>query len=221
MEKRPFNIDETMARLQAAVAPFRKAALFELAEDGYASPFELLIACIISTRTRDETTVLAARSLFEVARTPEAMLRLTPAEIDTRIHASTFHAPKSWQIHEIARHIVEDLGGVVPGTREGLMSFHGVGDKCANLVLGIAFGEEHVSVDVHVHRITNRWGIVSTRTPEETMSALEARLPRRYWIELNRLLVPFGKHICTGMRPRCSTCPLGDVCKRVGVREHR
>jgi endonuclease III len=219
--KRPFDIDEVIARLRVAVRPFRKAAMFELAEDGYSSPFEQLIACILSTRTRDETTSPTARALFAVARTPEAMLRLTPAEIDALIHPCTFHAPKSWQIHEIARRIVEEFGGSVPRSREALMSFRGVGDKCANLVLGIAFGEEHIGVDVHVHRITNRWGYVATRTPEETLAALSEILPRRYWVEINRLLVPFGKQICTGVRPKCSSCPVLEFCRQVGVIEHR
>ena len=221
VEKRPFDVDEMMARLREAVRPFPKAAMFELAEDGYDSPFEQIVACIISTRTRDETTVSAARALFAVARTPEAMLSLAPAEIDRLIHPCTFHAPKSWQIHEIARRVVEELGGAIPPSREVLMSFHGVGDKCANLVLGIAFGEDRIGVDVHVHRITNRWGYVATKTPEETLAALSARLPRRYWVELNRLLVPFGKHICTGVRPRCGSCPLLEFCRQVGVTEHR
>lgn len=220
-KKRPFDIDEVIARLRDAVRPFRKAAMFELAEDGYRSPFEQLIACILSTRTRDETTVPAARALFAVARTPLEMLRLTPAEIDTLIHACTFHAPKSWQIHEIARRVAEEFGGVLPRSREVLMSFRGVGDKCANLVLGIAFGEESLGVDVHVHRITNRWGYVATDSPEKTLPALEAILPRPYWVELNRLLVPFGKHICTGVRPKCATCPVLEHCRQVGVTEHR
>jgi endonuclease III len=221
LQKRPFDIDEMFARIRAAVRPFRKAAMFELAEDGYSSPFEQLVACILSTRTRDETTAPAARALFAVARTPEAMRRLTPAEIDALIHPCTFHAPKSWQIHEIARRIVEELGGAIPHSREVLMGFRGVGDKCANLVLGIAFGEERIGVDVHVHRVTNRWGYVATRSPEETMVALEGVLPRRYWVEINRLLVPFGKHICTGVRPKCSSCPVLEFCRQVGVTEHR
>lgn len=220
-DKRPFDIDEMVARLRVAVRPFRKAAMFELAEDGYSSPFEQLIACILSTRTRDETTAPTARALFAVARTPEAMRKLTPAEIDALIHPCTFHAPKSWQIHEIARRIVEEFGGSVPRSREALMSLRGVGDKCANLVLGIAFGEEHIGVDVHVHRVTNRWGYVATRTPEETLAALSVILPRRYWVELNRLLVPFGKHLCTGVRPKCSSCPELEFCRQVGVTEHR
>ncbi len=102
-----------------------------------------------------------------------------------------------------------------------LLSFPGVGPKCANLVLGIACGEPRIGVDIHVHRVTNRWGYVAATTPEKTMAALEAKLPRKYWVEINRLLVPFGKHVCTGVRPKRSTCPVLEMCRQVGVTEHR
>ena len=101
------------------------------------------------------------------------------------------------------------------------MSFHGVGPKCANLVLAIACGRPAIGVDVHVHRVTNRWGVIRTRTPEQSVAALEGVLPKRYWIDINRLLVPFGKHVCTGSRPNCSTCPVLDMCRQVGVTAHR
>jgi endonuclease-3 len=215
--KRPFNITTALSRIRTAVRPFAKAALFELAEQGFASPFELLVACLISIRTRDETTLPTARRLFEVARTPAEMSRLTPEEIDERIRACTFHEPKARQIHAIAERIVAEYRGELPCEPDALLSFHGVGPKCANLVLGIACNRPFIGVDIHVHRVTNRWGYVQAPTPEKTMTALEARLPRRYWVEINRLLVPFGKHICTGVLPKCSTCPVLDMCRQVGV----
>ncbi|HEY7214282.1 MAG TPA: endonuclease III, partial [Thermoanaerobaculia bacterium] len=194
----------------------------DLADQGYGSLFELLVACIISIRTRDEATVPIARKLFELARTPEAMSRLTAGKIDAAIGASTFHEAKARQILEISRRIVADHGGDLPCDFEVLTSFSGVGPKCANLALGIACGHSRIGVDIHVHRVTNRWGYVRERTPEKTMLALEAKLPKRYWVEINRLLVPFGKHICTGVRPKCSTCPVLDMCRQVGVVvEHR
>jgi endonuclease III len=219
--KQPFDIDVVMERLVEAVRPFPKAALFALAEDGYHSPFEQLVACIISIQTRDETTLPVARRLFARARTPEEVGHLTPAQIDELIGACTFHEAKAPQIQAIARRVVAEYGGQLPCDRDVLLSLAGVGPKCANLVLGIACGQPHVAVDVHVHRVTNRWGYVATTTPERTMIALEARLPRQYWVEINRLLVPFGKHICTGVRPRCSTCPVLDMCRQVGVTSHR
>ena len=221
MSKRPFDIDRAMERIAEAVRPFPKAALFELADEGLGSVFEILIACIISIRTRDETTLVCARRLFELARTPEAMRRLSAERIDAAIGESTFHEPKARQIREIARRVVEDHGGELPCEDEVLTSFPGVGPKCANLVLGIACGKPRIGVDVHVHRVTNRWGYVLEKTPEKTMAALEAKLPRKHWVEINRLLVPFGKHVCTGVRPKCSTCPVLDMCRQVGVGEHR
>ncbi len=219
--KRAFKIAEVMRRVRKAVEPFRPAALFELADEGFASPFEILVACIISIRTRDETTVPTARRLFELARTPEAMVRLSPRVIDERIAASTFHENKARQIRTIARRIVKEFGSQLPCDSEVLQSFPGVGPKCANLVLGISCGQPQIGVDIHVHRVTNRWGYVSAATPEQTMRELERVLPRRYRVEINRLLVPFGKHICTGIRPRCSTCPVLDMCRQVGVTEPR
>lgn len=215
--KRPFDIDEAMRRIRDAVRPYPAAALFELAKEGHRTPFEQLIACMISIRTRDEVTLQTARKLFERCRTPSEVNGLTPGEIDALIRASTFHEAKAGQIHDIARRIMEEFGGELPCDRDVLLSFRGVGIKCANLVMGIACGEPWIGVDVHVHRVTNRWGYVATKTPEQTTARLEERLPRRHWLEINRLLVPFGKHICTGSRPYCSTCPVLEMCQQVGV----
>ena len=219
--KHPFDIDLAINRIREVISPFPKAALFELAEQGCNSPFELLIACIISIRTRDETTLLCARRLFKLAHTPAAVSQLTPEVIDRAIGPCTFHDAKAVQIHEMARRIVAVYGGELPCDTEILRSFRGVGPKCANLVLGIACNQPRIGVDIHVHRVTNRWGYVQERTPERTMAALEAILPQEYWVEINRLLVPFGKHICTGSLPRCSTCPVLDMCKQIGVKAHR
>ena len=210
-----------MILIREAVAPYPKAAMFELAELGYATPFEQLIACIISIRTRDEDSLPIARRLLDKARTPAAMARLTPAEIDQLISPSTFHERKAVQIQAIARQVAEEYGGELPCDEELLLSFHGVGVKCAHLALGIACDQPYISVDIHVHRVTNRWGYVAAPTPEQTMLRLEQKLPRAYWVEINRLLVPFGKHICTGQMPRCSTCPVLEMCRQVDVIRHR
>jgi endonuclease III len=210
-----------MARIREAVRPYPKAAMFELAEEGYRSAFEQIVACILSIRTRDEVSLVAARRLFGAARTPAALAGLAPAAIDRLIADCTFHEAKAEQIREIARRVVDEYAGVLPCDAEALLSLRGVGPKCANLALGIACGQRRISVDIHVHRVTNRWGYVAAPTPEATLAALEARLPERYWVELNALLVPFGKHICTGVRPRCSTCPVLNMCRQVGVTDHR
>jgi endonuclease-3 len=219
--KRPFDIDEVIRRVRAAVRPFAKAAMFELADEGFSSPFEQLVACIISIRTRDEVTIPTVRRLFARARTPLEVSRLTSREIDQLIRACTFHERKAKQILGIARRVVDEYEGALPCEAEALLSFEGVGPKCANLALGIACDQPRVGVDIHVHRVTNRWGYVNARTPERTTVALEGKLPRRYWVEINRLLVPFGKHICTGALPRCSECPVLEFCRQVGVEKHR
>jgi endonuclease-3 len=221
MEKKPLDIGLAMRRIRTAVRPWPKAALFELAEDGFTATFEQLVACIISIRTYDEVTLPTARKLFERARTPAKVSELTYEELDALIHLCTFHERKASQILSIARRVTDEFNGNLPCDREVLLSFGGVGPKCANLVLGIACGEPFISVDIHVHRVTNRWGYMQATTPEKTLVALEAKLPRRYWIEINRLLVPFGKHICTGNLPHCSTCPVLDMCQQVGVKAHR
>ena len=219
--KQPFDIDLALSRIAAAVEPYPKAAMFELAELGYATPFEQLIACIISIRTRDEESLPISRRLLDVARTPAAVAQLTPEQIDRLITPSTFHERKSYQIQTIARQIVEQYGGELPCDEQVLLSFSGVGVKCAHLALGIACGQPWISVDIHVHRVTNRWGTVAAPTPEQTMVQLERVLPRAHWVTINRLLVPFGKHICTGQLPRCSACPVLAMCQQVGVERHR
>jgi endonuclease-3 len=219
--KDPFDIHEVMDRVRETVRSFPKAALFELAEEGYASPFQQLVACILSIRTRDEVTLPTARRLFEVARTAGEMTRLTAEEIDALIGTCSFHEPKARQIRHIADRVVTDFDGELPCDEEIILSFPGVGPKCANLTLGIACGQSRVSVDVHVHRVTNRWGYVRSPTPERTMLELEQKLPAGYRVEINRLLVPFGKHVCTGSLPKCSTCPVLNMCRQVGVESHR
>jgi endonuclease-3 len=221
MEKNPFDIRRAAKLIEKAIQPYKKAAMFELAEDGFASTFEQLVACMISIRTYDEVSVRVARGLFERARTPEDMLELSVDEIDDLIRQSTFHERKAAQIRAMAQRVVAEFDGELPCDSEVLQSFSGVGPKCAHLVLGIACEEPYISVDIHVHRVTNRWGYVAASTPEKTMAALEANLPKRYWVEINRLLVPFGKHICTGSLPKCSTCPVLDMCQQVGVTAHR
>jgi endonuclease-3 len=218
---RPFDVDLAVARLREAVRPLPKAAMFALADEGYASLFEQIVACIISIRTYEETTLPTARRLFGVARTPAEMVRLDPADIDRLIVACTFHEPKARQIHAIAQEAVERYGGELPADRDVLLGLRGVGPKCAALALGIAAGQPWIGVDIHVHRVTNRWGLVRAKTPESTMEALARVLPREYWVEINRLLVPFGKSVCTGTAPHCSRCPLADMCQKVGVTGHQ
>lgn len=220
-EKLPFDIHAVFEAIRPAIEPYPKAAMFELAEGGFGSVFQQLVGCILSIRTRDEVTLPTSRRLLEKAPTPADMFALSVEEIDGLIRTVTFHEPKAAQIREIARQAVEEHGGELPCDRDLLMSFRGVGIKCANLVAGVACGLPYVSSDIHVHRVTNRWGYVATRTPEETTEALTGQLPPEYAIEINRLLVPFGKHLCTGQAPKCSTCPVRKWCRQVGVTVYR
>ncbi len=217
MMQEPFDIDVVMARVAEAVRPFPKAAMFELAQKGHDSPFEQLIGCILSIRTYDEVSLPVSLNLFARAHTPQEMSALSVAEITAIIRRSSFAERKAAQIKAIAQQLVDEHGGKLPCDRDLILSFKGVGPKCANLALGIACNQKVISVDIHVHRITNRWGYVNEQTPEKTMVALQNKLPKKYWIEINRLLVPFGKHICTASRPHCKTCKVADMCQRINV----
>ena len=194
--------------------------MLALAEEGYSTLFQQLVACVLSIRTRDEVSLVAARRLFAAAPRPADLAGLSPARVDGLIADTTFHRAKAGQIRAIAARTLE-LGGALPCDASVLRSLRGVGPKCANLALGIACGQRRISVDIDVHRVTNRWGYVRAPSPETTMLALEAVLPDRHWVELNALLVPFRKHVCTGRLPHCSRCPVLDMCRQVGVRQHR
>lgn len=217
----PFNIPEMFQRIERAIAPYPKAALFELYERGYTSLFEQLLACIISIRTLDETTIPVSLRLFERARTPEEVRQLSFQELEGLLYGATFPGQKAATIQGIAQKAVEDWNGVLPADAASLTGLKGVGPKCAHLALGIASGQMAIGVDIHVHRVTNRWGYVQAPTPEKTMMALEQKLPQSEWVTINRLLVPFGKHICTGKLPKCSTCPVLECCRQKGVEKHR
>lgn len=215
MSKQPFEIDIVMARIREAVQALPKAAMFELYEDGYTSLFEQLISCLISVRTYDEVSLPVSRRLFARAQTPAAIAELTIEEIETLIRDCTYPEQKARQIHAIAQQILIEHDGQLPADLDVLLGFKGIGVKCAHLALGIACNQPYISVDTHVHRITNRWGYVQTKTPEKTTIALSAKLPKQYWIEINQLLVPFGKHVCTGKRPHCSQCPVLNWCEQI------
>jgi endonuclease III len=219
--KKPFDIGAMLKRIEKAVKPYPKAAMFELRERGYASLFEQLVSCIVSIRTLDETTIPLSLKLFEIARTPEEFLKLSPKELEALLTGSQFPGQKAYTMLGIAKAAVEEYGGELPADYEKLTSLKGVGPKCAKLALGVATGHPGISVDVHVHRVVNRWGLVQTNSPEETMASLESLVEQKKWIDINRLLMPFGKHICVLRSPFCSTCPVLEYCRQVGVKKHR
>lgn len=222
---------------QAARAPFPMARALRILRNASPSwnapvvtfialqtgdPFRVLISCLLSLRTRDETTGPASQRLFALADSPAAMLQLTPAAIERAIFPVGFYRTKARTILDISKTLLEQHAGRVPQDLDALLTLKGVGRKTANLVLTQGFAKPGICVDTHVHRISNRWGYVKTKTPHQTEVALRAQLPRRYWIEYNDLLVAFGQTICKPISPLCDTrCPISSICRRVGVELHR
>ncbi len=185
------------------------------------SPFTVLISCILSLRTKDQTTTAASERLFEVAATPEALVEIPASDIEQYIYPVSFYRVKARTIREISAQLLERFEGRVPDRLDDLLSLPGVGRKTANIVVTLAFGKPGIAVDIHVHRISNRLGYVSTKTPDETEMALRAKLPRRYWLVLNDLLVTFGQNLCKPVSPHCSICAIRRYCDRAGVERSR
>jgi endonuclease-3 len=216
-----YPIGTMLRRIEAAVKPYPKAAMFGLADQVYTSLFEQLASCVISIRTLDETTIPLSLKLFAKARTPNEMLKMSMGEIADLLYGATFPGQKAETILRIAEKAMEFPGHELPADFEALTSIKGVGPKCANLALGISGGQQRISVDVHVHRVVNRWGLINTKGPEQSLEALEQLVPVKYRKDINRLLMPFGKHICTLRLPHCTTCPVLKWCLRVGVTKSR
>ncbi|MCX7848461.1 MAG: endonuclease III [bacterium] len=208
-----------MRIVRAAVAAWREPYLSR--DRVKADPFRTLVACVLSLRTKDEVTSAAAERLFAVADTPAQLRALGPARIAKLIYPVGFYNQKARQLIRLCTQLRDQFDDRVPASLNALLTLEGVGRKTANLVITEAFGLPGICVDTHVHRITNRWGYVSTRTPEETEHALRAKLPRRYWREINRLLVTYGQRRCTPLSPRCSECALAAMCARRGVTHAR
>jgi endonuclease III len=216
-----FDIHRAMATLQAKAPDWTATALTEVARTMGRDPFKILIGCLLSLRTKDETTGPAAARLFALAGTPATMLQLSAEQIAEAIYPVGFYRTKAASILDICRALVERHGGRVPDTMEALLELKGVGRKTANLVLTLGFQIPAICVDTHVHRISNRWRYVRTKTPEETELALRRKLPKAYWMVYNDLLVSFGQNICKPISPLCGQCSLANTCPKVGVTQHR
>jgi endonuclease-3 len=213
-------IAEVIRRLRRTRRHWNATALAVVSGES-GDPFRVLIACLLSLRTQDTTTGPAAARLFALADNPAAMRRLTPRRIERAIYPVGFYRTKARAILGICRDLLDRFGGRVPDDLDALLTLGGVGRKTANLVVTVGFNKPGICVDTHVHRISNRWGYVKTRTPDETEMALRAKLPHRYWIGYNDLLVTFGQNICTPISPHCSTCPIRPLCPRKGVTSSR
>jgi endonuclease-3 len=184
-------------------------------------PFKILISCILSLRTQDRTTGKASERLFRLAATPEDLAKLPVKTIERTIYPVGFYKVKAGRIREMSRVIVKEYHSKVPDTIEELLKLNGVGRKTANLVITLGYNKDGICVDTHVHRITNRWGLVHTKNPTETESSLRKLLPVRYWKELNGHLVAFGQGICKPISPLCSSCSIRRFCNRIGVKTSR
>ncbi len=184
-------------------------------------PFQILIACVLSLRTKDKTTAEASQRLFALASSPATMVRLPLRRIETAIYPVGFYRTKAKQIREICRRLLDVYGGSVPDEIDALLTLKGVGRKTANLVVTVGYQKPGICVDIHVHRISNRWGYIKTKTPEESEQALRRKLPGQYWVTYNDLLVPFGQNVCQPVSPWCSKCKLVAYCDRKGVTKSR
>ncbi len=211
----------SLLRVLRKHAPGWNAPVLTLMAAEKGDPFLTLIGCILSLRTKDETTAIAAPRLFARADTPAAMLELPPEEIATLIYPVGFYRTKAQVVRGICRDLIEKFGGQVPDSIDDLITLKGVGRKTANLVVTEAFGKPGICVDTHVHRISNRWGLVKAPTPDKTEVGLRAVLPRRYWIEYNSLLVAFGQTLCQPVSPLCSRCPIAHRCPKIDVSHSR
>ena len=214
------DIHTVMRLLEAEMRQFGLPPVSAMAEEK-ADPFKILISTIISARTKDEVTGPATERLFALADSPGKMSRLSEERIEKAIFPAGFYHTKAKAIRKTSQELVERFGSLVPDTIEELLTLPGVGRKTANLVVTLAHNKAGICVDTHVHRITNRWGYVKTKTPHETEQALRAKLPKKHWIAINTILVMHGQNICKPLSPLCSRCPVFKYCARIGVTKSR
>jgi len=213
-------VRELVRRLVRFREDCRPTTLAEV-EHASRSPYALLVSCVISLRTKDEVTAGASRRLLALAPSPAALAELDECTIADAVYPAGFYRTKASQLRRIGATLRDRFDGDVPGDEAALLDLPGVGRKTANLVLGLGFGAPAICVDTHVHRISNRIGLVATSSPHDTELALRRVLPRDVWIPINDLLVTFGQNRCHPVSPRCTGCPLDDLCPRIGVTRHR
>lgn len=215
-----FNIDEVIEILEMEAEKWNVpvVTLISIQEK---DPFKVLLSTIISLRTKDEVTIEASKRLYKILEKPEDIYSIEIPDIEKAIYPAGFYKRKSTQIKNICERLVKEFESKVPKEIDTLLTFEGIGRKTANLVLSEGYGIAAMCVDVHVHRISNRWAYVETKTPEETEVALRKKLPKKYWNEYNTLLVAFGQSLCRPVSPHCSKCPILNYCPRIGVSKNR
>ena len=206
------NIDKIVTTLKSADQP--QSDFVKMMEE-FKDPYLVLISCILSLRTNDRTTYPATLRMLKLAKTPAEMKKVDVKDLENAIYPVGFYGNKAKQIIELSRIIADEMNGVVPDTIEDLCKFNGVGRKTANLVLAKGFGIPAICVDVHVHRIFNRLGLIKTKSPEETEFALREKLPKKYWLDINTILVTHGQNVCKPINPKCEECPISDYCEKL------
>lgn len=210
---------EKIMKVLKKVYSHRKTTLNKMRSNPDA--FKILISCLLSLRTQDKNTEIATRKLFEVAKTPEQIIKIPMKKLEKLIFSSGHYRKKARTLKHVSKVILESFNGKVPKTREELMSIKGIGPKTANIVLAFAFGKQVLPIDTHCHRIPNRLGWVKTKKPEQTEIELMKILPKKYWADFNGIFVQFGKTICVPISPKCSICPIEKYCPKIGVTKHR
>ena len=210
------NINQVIRILKKELAVGEMPIVSHLAEN-QRDPFVILISTLLSLRTKDEVTAVATERLFHLASTPQEFLKLPLKKIEQAIFPVGFYHVKAKTVKHVCQELIDRFNSRVPDNLDDLLSMKGVGRKTANLVIALAYGKDAICVDTHVHRISNRLGYVLTKTPDETEFALRAKLPRRYWIIYNTIMVAFGRKTCKPVSPLCSQCPVFKYCDRVGV----
>lgn len=220
VDMQKFPIDMVVSLLENAVTVWDTPAVTIVSQrDG--DPFKILVSCILSLRTKDTTTGPASERLFNLADTPEKMSRLSVEQIETAIYPVGFYRTKALQILAICKKLLDEYHGRTPDSIDELLTFNGVGRKTANLVVTLGYGLPGICVDIHVHRICNRWGYITTNNPVETEFTLRQILPQKYWLRINDLLVTFGQNLCKPVSPLCSKCPVYQYCMRCNVVKNR
>ncbi len=214
-------IDTIVKTLKKETAPMVQPLVDQIIVEFGHDPFLILISCLLSLRAKDSTTIHVCRDLFTRARTPKAILALPLPALEKIVYKTGFYKNKAKSLHHVSDVLLTDYDGKVPATYEQLISIKGIGLKTANLVLGLAFGKPAICVDTHVHRISNRLGIIKTKTVEQTEEVLRETLPKKYWTVWNKLLVIWGQNVCVAVSPKCSSCAINSMCKRVGVTRSR
>ncbi|EKD41478.1 MAG: hypothetical protein ACD_73C00702G0003 [uncultured bacterium] len=215
------QLEKSIGLLETLVTKWPVPVVGVIAQASTHKPFEVLISTILSLRTKDKTTHAASLRLFARANTPKGILKIPLQELEQLIYPVSFYKTKAKSIHKICDILLEKYKGEVPDHLDDLLELPGVGRKTANLVITVGFDDYGICVDTHVHRITNRWGFIKTKTADETESVLREKLPKKYWIRYNDLLVAFGQNLCGPVSPYCSLCPLAKMCPKEGVKYSR